>query len=183
MPAGAELVHVAIKAETLFTIGPLVVTNSMIGALLASLVLLAARGSSCGSRHRAGPRAVPDRAAGRVAGRHRVRGSSKRWRSYVPLIFGHLPVHPDRQLAQPAAGRRHHRLAGTPMARDHRPFVRAGGSRPELHAWPGASCSFVAFVWWGVRINGRARLPQGAAIAEPRYMAPLMFPIHLISEL
>ena len=43
MPAeGGSLIHVAIKAETLFTIGPLAVTNSMIGALLASLVLLAA---------------------------------------------------------------------------------------------------------------------------------------------
>jgi len=36
------VVHVEIKAEELFAIGPLIVTNSMIGALLASIILLLA---------------------------------------------------------------------------------------------------------------------------------------------
>ena len=36
------LIHVEISAEPLFNIGPVVVTNSMVGALLASLILLAA---------------------------------------------------------------------------------------------------------------------------------------------
>ena len=38
------------------------------------------------------------------------------------------------------------------------------------------------FVFWGVRLHG----PVGylkELVGEPRYMAPLMFPIHLISEL
>ncbi len=38
---GESLIHVAIKAEELFQLGPLHVTNSMVGALLASVVLLA----------------------------------------------------------------------------------------------------------------------------------------------
>src|SRR3990170_1270481 len=37
---GESLIHVAIEAETLFEIGPLAFTNSMVGALLASAVLM-----------------------------------------------------------------------------------------------------------------------------------------------
>ena len=36
------MVHVDIAAEKLFAIGPLIVTNSMVGALLASILLLLA---------------------------------------------------------------------------------------------------------------------------------------------
>ena len=39
---GGSLIHVSIKAEPLFHIGPFEFTNSMVGALLASIVLLAA---------------------------------------------------------------------------------------------------------------------------------------------
>ena len=38
------------------------------------------------------------------------------------------------------------------------------------------------FVWWGIRINGVGGYLM-ELVGEPRYMAPLMFPIHLISEL
>ncbi len=66
------LIHVAIKAETLFTIGPLEVTNSMVGALLASAILLV---DGVGLRPPAGdgsqPAAEPDRVADRVARRYR----------------------------------------------------------------------------------------------------------------
>ena len=37
---GSSLLHVSISAEPLFTIGPLTVTNSMVGAVLASAILL-----------------------------------------------------------------------------------------------------------------------------------------------
>src|SRR5207244_13645677 len=40
--ASESLIHVSIQAETLFTIGPLRVTNSMVGAVLASVILLVA---------------------------------------------------------------------------------------------------------------------------------------------
>ncbi len=53
---GESLIHVAIEAETLFTIGPLAFTNSMVGALLASGVLLL--GAWYISRH---PLLVPGR--------------------------------------------------------------------------------------------------------------------------
>ena len=39
--SGESLIHVAISAEPLFEIGGFVVTNSMVGAVLASLILLA----------------------------------------------------------------------------------------------------------------------------------------------
>jgi F0F1-type ATP synthase membrane subunit a len=39
---GGSLIHVSIKAEPLFHIGPFEFTNSMVGALLASVVLLLA---------------------------------------------------------------------------------------------------------------------------------------------
>jgi F-type H+-transporting ATPase subunit a len=45
-----------------------------------------------------------------------------------------------------------------------------------------AIVAFVVFVAWGVRVNGvKGYLLE--LVGEPRYMAPLMFPIHLISEL
>jgi F0F1-type ATP synthase membrane subunit a len=40
--AHESLIHVAIGAEDLFVIGPLHFTNSMVGALLASIILLTA---------------------------------------------------------------------------------------------------------------------------------------------
>ena len=38
------------------------------------------------------------------------------------------------------------------------------------------------FIYWGIRANG-AKGYLLELIGEPRYMAPLMFPINLISEL
>ena len=38
---GEEFIPVSLAAEELFEVGPFVVTNSMIGALLASLILIA----------------------------------------------------------------------------------------------------------------------------------------------
>ena len=45
-----------------------------------------------------------------------------------------------------------------------------------------AIITFVVFVFWGVRLHGALGYLKELA-GEPRYMAPLMFPIHLISEL
>jgi F-type H+-transporting ATPase subunit a len=45
-----------------------------------------------------------------------------------------------------------------------------------------AIIAFVVFVYWGVKIHGVGGYLKEIA-GEPRYMAPLMFPIHLISEL
>src|SRR4029079_1154408 len=61
------------------------------------------------------------------------------------------------------------------------PFVRAAAA--DLNFTLGlAIVSFVVFVWWGIRANGVGGYLL-ELVGEPRYMAPLMFPIHLISEL
>src|SRR4028119_1806304 len=86
--AGESLIHVAIEAETLFEIGPLAFTNSMVGALLASLVLLLAawyitrRSSLVPGRLQSALERRVELVAGIVA------GSSSRWRGYVALILG-----------------------------------------------------------------------------------------------
>ena len=83
------MVHVDIKAEQLFAIGPLIVTNSMVGALLASIILLLAARWFV---HRSD--IVPSRAQSLLelpieflAGIVRGTGG-KRWRQFAPLIFG-----------------------------------------------------------------------------------------------
>ncbi len=68
------VIHVEIAAETLFTIGGFEVTNSMVGAVLASLLLLAgAWYIQRRSAARPAPAAEPARAARGVGRRHRRR--------------------------------------------------------------------------------------------------------------
>jgi len=70
-----------------------------------------------------------------------------------------------------------HTEAGTELV----PFVRPASA--DLNFTLGlAIITFVVFVWWGVRLHGPLGYLKELA-GEPRYMAPLMFPIHLISEL
>ena len=176
------MVHVEIKAEELFAIGPLIVTNSMVGVLLASLVLLLA---AWWFRRRSG--IVPSRGQSLVelpieflAGVVRGTGG-RRWRQFAPLIFAiflivltanWLSLLPGVGTIGLWEGEGEHRILV--------PFVRAGAA--DLNFTLGlAIITFVTFVWWGVRING----PLGylkELVGEPRYMAPLMFPIHFISE-
>jgi F-type H+-transporting ATPase subunit a len=179
---GGSLIHVAIGGERLFTIGSFEVTNSMVGAVLASLLLLA--GAWYISRRSA---LIPHRLQSLlelpvewVAGI--VAGSSSRWRGYVALVIalfmmilvanwlGLLPGVGTVGVKETVEG--HELLV---------PFVRPAAA--DLNFTLGlAILTFVVFVWWGVRVNG----PLGylkELVGEPRYMAPLMFPIHLISEL
>ncbi len=61
------------------------------------------------------------------------------------------------------------------------PFVRPAAA--DLNFTLGlAIISFVVFVWWAVRLHGPIGYLKELA-GEPRVLAPLMFPIHLISEL
>ena len=83
-----SLIHIALGGEELFAIGPLVVTNSMVGAVLASLLLLA--GAWYVTRRST---LIPNRLQSLlelpvefVAGI--VEGSTSRWRSYVALVIG-----------------------------------------------------------------------------------------------
>ena len=175
---GESLIHVAIKAEELFSIGPLHFTNSMVGALLASLVLLAAAWVFV--RH---PALVPSRIQSLIEFpiewmANIVSASTSRWRGYVALVIGlFLMILVSNWLGLlPGVG-----TIGLKHGEEIVPLVRPPSA--DLNFTLGlAIVAFVMFVWWGVRING----PGGylkELVGEPRYMAPLMFPIHLISEL
>jgi F-type H+-transporting ATPase subunit a len=183
-PPHAEngLIHVVIKGEKLVTIGGFEVTNSMVGAVLASLILLAAawyvtRRSSL-IPHRL--QSLLELPIEWVAGI--VEGSTSRWRGYVALVIGlFLMILVSNWLGLlPGVG-----TVGLNVTEEGHtvlvPFVRPAAA--DLNFTLGlAIITFVVFVWWGVRVNG----PLGylkELVGEPRYMAPLMLPIHLISEL
>src|ERR687896_1125145 len=180
--SGESLIHVAISAEPLFEIAGFEVTNSMVGAVLASLILLA------------GAWYITRRAT-LVPGRLQsvlelpveyladiVSGSTSRWRSYVGLVIGlFLMILVANWLGLlPGVGTIgivHHEGEHETLV----PLVRPAAA--DLNFTLGlAIITFVTFVWWAIRLHG----PIGylkELVGEPRYMAPLMFPIHLISEL
>lgn len=180
--AGESLIHVSIAAEPLFEIFGFEVTNSMVGALLASLILLGlawyfVRNAALVPRRMQSLIELPiEWMTGIVA------GSSTRWRGYLALIvafflmilvanwIGLLPGVGTIGIAHLEEG---HEVVV--------PLVRPASA--DLNFTLGlAIVAFIVFVYWGVRING----PGGYVkelVGEPRYMAPLMFPIHLISEL
>ncbi len=183
LAATGDLVSVSIKAEPLFTIGPFTFTNSMLGALLASLVLLAAawyftrRSTLVPSRFQV----LLEFPIEWMLGIVRDSGGS-RWRGFVTLILtfflmilvanyiGILPGVGTIDLI-------HHTAEGSEMV----PIVRPASA--DLNFTLGLSLvSFVTFIWWGVRVNG-VRNYLKEYLGEPRYMAPLMAPIHIISEL
>jgi F-type H+-transporting ATPase subunit a len=181
--AGGSLIHVAIAAEDLFVVGPLHVTNSMVGAVLASVILLVAAWVFVRR-----PALVPSRVQSLIEFpiewmANIVSGSTSRWRGYVALVIGlFLMILVANWLGLlPGVGTiglLHH---GEHGETELIPLVRPAGA--DLNFTLGlAIVAFVMFVWWGIRING----PIGylkELVGEPRYMAPLMFPIHLISEL
>lgn len=175
------MVHVEISAETLFQLGPLTVTNSMVGALLASVVLLlAARWFT----RRSG--IIPSRRQSLIelpiewlTGIVRGTGGS-RWRQFVPFIvtiFLFVLVANWLSLL-PGVGT----IGLTDGERIVVPFVRAASA--DLNLTLGlALVSFVSFIVFGIRANGLRGYLKELLIAEPAYMTPLLTPIHLISEL
>lgn len=177
------MVHVEIAAERLFSLGPLIVTNSMVGALLASAILLLA--GSWFARHAS---VVPTRAGSLMelpieflAGIVRGTGG-RRWREFAPLIFAiFLFVLVANWLSLlPGVG-----TIGLAEEIDGKqiivPFVRAGAA--DLNFTLGlALISFVSFIAFGLRANGVRGYLKELLIAEPAYMTPLLTPIHLISE-
>jgi len=179
------LVHVAIKAEELFVLGPITVTNSMVGVLIASAVLLL--GAWWVSRRAT---LVPSRLQGFIEFpiefmANIVQGQGgHRWRSILPLILtifllvltanwvgllpgvgtiainwtdaeGHVAAHP---LIRPASADLNFTLALAMIA-------------------------FVAFIAWGIRANGVRGYLKETFVANPAYMTPIMTPIHVVSEL
>lgn len=175
--------HIEISAEPIITIGSFVVTNSMIGALLASALLLVAAWIFV---RRAA--LVPDRAQALielpvewVAGMVENAGGS-RWRSYVALIvaifmfllvanwIGLLP-------GVGTIGFVHEGAEGSVLV----PAIRPASA--DLNFTLGlAVVSFVAFTGIGLRANGVARYLRHLLIAEPWWITPIVTPIHLVSE-
>ncbi len=180
---GESLIHVAIKAEELFRIGPLSFTNSMVGALLASLLLgvaawyITRRSSLVPGRLQSALELPVELMTGIIS------ASSSRWRGYVSLILsfflmilvanwiGLLP-------GVGTIGITHIDEAGHEAVI---PLVRPASA--DLNFTLGlAIVAFVMFVYWGIKANGGMGYLK-ELVGEPRYMAPLMFPINLISEL
>jgi F-type H+-transporting ATPase subunit a len=179
---GDALLHVSIKAEELFSIGPLHFTNSMVGALLASLILLVAAWAFV--RH---PSLVPSRVQSLIEFpvewmANIVSGSTSRWRGYVALVIGlFLMILVANWLGLlPGVGTIGLAHTAADGSKELVPFVRPASA--DLNFTLGlAIVAFIVFVAWGIRINGvKGYLLE--LVGEPRYMAPLMFPIHLISE-
>jgi F-type H+-transporting ATPase subunit a len=178
------VVHVEIRAEELFAIGPLIVTNSMIGALLASIILLLAarwftrRSGIVPSRGQSIIELPIEFLAGIVRGT-----GGKRWRQFAPLILAiflfvltanWLSLLPGVGTIGLAEGPPGHQIIV--------PFVRAAAA--DLNFTLGlALISFVSFVAFGLRANGLRGYLKELLVAEPAYMTPLLTPIHLISEL
>ena len=180
--AGEAPIHVAIEAEELFSIGPLHFTNSMVGALLATLVLLVAawyitrRSSLVPGRLQSALELPIELMSGIVS------ASSSRWRSYVALILAFfLTILVANWIGLlPGVG-----TIGITRADEGAevlvPLVRPASA--DLNFTLGlAIVAFVMFVYWGIRANGGWGYLK-ELLGEPRYMAPLMFPINLISEL
>ena len=183
MPEEEEsLIHVAIEAETLFQIGPLGFTNSMVGALLASAVLLLAawyitsRASFIPGRVQSAVELPVELMAGIIS------ASTSRWRSYAAVILclflmilvanwiGLLP-------GVGTIGITHVDEAGHEAVI---PLVRPASA--DLNFTLGlAIVAFVLFVYWGVKAHGAWGYVK-ELMGQPLYMAPLMFPINLISE-
>jgi F-type H+-transporting ATPase subunit a len=179
---GESLIHVAIEAEELFAIGILSFTNSMVGALLASIVLLLAawyisRRSSLVPGRLQGAIELPIELLSGI-----VSASSSRWRSYVAVILAlFLMILVANWIGLlPGVGT----IGITHVEDGHDVFVPV--VRPasaDLNFTLGlAIIAFVMFVYWGVRAHGGWGYVK-ELIGQPRYMAPLMLPINLISEL
>jgi len=178
------VVHVEIAAEELFAIGPLIVTNSMVGALLASIVLLLAarwftrRAAVVPSRGQSILELPIEFLAGIVRGT-----GGKRWRQFAPLIFAiFLFVLTANWLSLLPGVGTIGLMEGPPEHEILVPFVRAGAA--DLNFTLGlALISFVAFIAFGLRANGLRGYLKELLVSEPAYMTPLLTPIHLISEL
>jgi F-type H+-transporting ATPase subunit a len=177
--------HIETAAEEILRVGPLSITNSMIGAVLASLVLLVAA-------------ALAMRSASLVPGRLQVAmelpvewvagivkdAGGSRWRSYVALIIGiFLFVLVANWLGLlPGVGTiglvETHASGEKVLV----PLVRPASA--DLNFTLGlAIVSFVAFTGIGIRANGIGRYLRHLLIADPWWLTPLVTPIHLVSEL
>ena len=179
-----SLIHVAIKAETLFHLGPIAVTNSMVGTLIATGVLLWLAWSA--SRRNS---VVPGRLQSVLefpieflAGIVRAQTGS-RWRAILPpvLTIFLLVLVANYVGLLPGVG-----TIGVHVVEDGHeavaPIIRPASADLNF-TLALALVAFVLFVSWGIRANGVRGYLKETFVANPPYMTPLMTPIHIVSEL
>jgi F-type H+-transporting ATPase subunit a len=179
---GDSLIHVAIEAETLFQIGPLGFTNSMVGALLASVLLLLAawyitrKSSFIPGRVQSALELPIELMAGIIS------ASTSRWRSYAALILGlFLMILVANWVGLlPGVGTIGIAHVDETGHEATIPIVRPASA--DLNFTLGlAIIAVVMFVYWGVKAHGGWGYLK-ELMGQPLYMAPLMLPINLISE-
>ena len=178
-----SLVHVAIAAEPLVEIGPFVVTNSMVGILIATVVLLTA--AIWVSRNNG---VVPTRMQSVIelpiefmGGIVRAQGG-ERWRSIAPLILTLflLVLIANWVGLLPGVG-----TIGINWTHDGEtavhPLIRPASADLNF-TLALALIAFVSFIAWGIRANGIGGYLKETFVANPAYMTPIMTPIHVVSE-
>jgi F-type H+-transporting ATPase subunit a len=181
---GESLIHVAIKAETLFHLGPIAVTNSMVGTLIATGVLVWLAWSA--SRNNT---VVPGRLQSILefpveflADIVRAQTGS-RWRAILPpvLTIFLLVLVANYVGLLPGVG-----TIGVHVVEDGHeavaPIIRPASADLNF-TLALALVAFVLFVSWGIRANGVRGYLKETFVANPAYMTPLMTPIHIVSEL
>jgi F-type H+-transporting ATPase subunit a len=181
---GESLIHVAIKAETLFHLGPIAVTNSMVGTLivfvlLTSLALWASRNHAVvPSRLQSLLEFPVEFLAGIVRGQH-----ATRWRSVLPPVLAIflIVLFSNYVGLLPGVG-----TIGVHVIEDGHeavvPIIRPASADLNF-TLALALIAFVLFVSWGIRANGLKGYLKETFVANPPYMTPLMTPIHIVSEL
>ena len=181
---GEGLIHVAIKAETLFHLGPIAVTNSMIGTLIATAVLgflawWASRNSAVIPGRLQSVLEFPVEFLADI-----VRAQSgSRWRAILPpvLTIFLLVLVANYVGLLPGVG-----TIGLHVVEDGHeavaPIIRPASADLNF-TLALALVAFVLFVSWGIRANGVRGYLKETFVANPPYMTPLMTPIHIVSEL
>lgn len=182
--SGESLIHVAIKAETLFHLGPIAVTNSMVGTLIV-FVLLASLAWWASRNHAVVPTRLQsllefpvEFLAGIVRAQH-----ATRWRSILPPVLAiFLIVLASNYVGLlPGVG-----TIGVHTIEDGKeavvPIIRPASADLNF-TLALALIAFVLFVGWGIRANGLKGYLKETFISNPPYMTPLMTPIHIVSEL
>jgi F-type H+-transporting ATPase subunit a len=181
---GESLIHVAIKGEELFHLGPIAVTNSMVGTLIATVILAslafwASRNSAVVPGRLQGFLEFPlDFLGGVIKAQHPTR-----WRAILPAIITIflLVLVANYVGLLPGVG-----TIGLHVVEDGHeavaPIIRPASADLNF-TLALALISFVLFVSWGIRANGVRGYLKETFVANPPYMTPLMTPIHIVSEL
>jgi len=179
-----SLVHVAIAAEELFHIGPFVVTNSMVGVLIATVLLLSAaiwvsRNASTVPSRLQGILEFPVEFMANI-----VRSQSgDRWRAVLPLILTIflLVLIANWVGLLPGVGTISINYTDAEGHTAAHPLIRPASADLNF-TLALAVIAFVGFVTWGIRANGLGGYLKETFVANPAYMTPIMTPIHIVSE-